>query len=134
MSEQKIAVVILETEKNNKGEYIPCLVKDGETGYHRTDWSWGSDKELAEKTAKEYNKRLGLTPEEVMEITLRSMRKVATVVIEIHDGAVSNVYSDSPIDTIIIDTDIEDEDEETYPFEAQVSQERIDVAKHNLSI
>lgn len=74
MKEQKIAVIILETEKDQRGEYIPCIVKEGEQGYYLTDWKWGKDKTIAEKLADDYNTKLGLSKKEVMQLTLESMR------------------------------------------------------------
>lgn len=72
MTEQ-MAITILETEKGEDGGYIPCLVKEGETGYHRTDWNWGSDLKIAEQSAKDYNKKLGLTEKEAITLVLQSM-------------------------------------------------------------
>jgi hypothetical protein len=72
---KKITVIIVETEKDTHGEYIPCVVKEGESGYYITTWKWGTDKKLAEKLADDYNKRLGLSKEEVMQLTLESMRR-----------------------------------------------------------
>lgn len=75
---KKIALIIVETEKDSHGEYIPCIVKEGESGYYITTWKWGTDKDLAEKLADDYNKRLGLSKEEVVQLTLESMRRGVT--------------------------------------------------------
>ncbi len=71
---KRIAVIIIDTEKNTHGEFIPCVVKEGESGYYITTWKWGTDKDLAERLASDYNRRLGLSKMEVLELTLESMR------------------------------------------------------------
>lgn len=70
---KKIAVVIIDTEKDAHGEYIPCIVKENEKGYFLTSWSWGTDRTIAEKIAEQYNKNLGISKEEAMELVLKSM-------------------------------------------------------------
>jgi hypothetical protein len=69
----KMAIIILETDKDCRGRYIPCIVKEGELGYYQTTWQWGDDKALAQKLADDYNKRLGLTEEQVQELVIQSM-------------------------------------------------------------
>jgi len=69
-----ICITILETEMAENGEYIPCIVKKGEGGYWKTNWSWGTDLELARKCAKKYNTKLGITEEQEFEMVLESMR------------------------------------------------------------
>ena len=59
MTEKKHAIVILETCKDDMGNFIPCIVKENETGYYTTDWEWGSDLIEANRLAVEYNERLG---------------------------------------------------------------------------
>jgi hypothetical protein len=72
---KRMAVIIIETEKDSHGEYIPCLVKEGESGYYITTWTWGSDKKEAEKFAEDYNRKLGISRQEAIELTLASMRE-----------------------------------------------------------
>ena len=74
MTEKKHAIVILETVQDNDGNYIPCIVKEDETGYYTTDWEWGTDLKEANELAKEYNAKLGLTQEEACNLVLQSMR------------------------------------------------------------
>ena len=74
--EKKIAYLIIETEKDEKG-YIPCLVRDGDRGYFTTDWRWGSDINIAKRLAKERNEAMGITPLETAKLILQSMRQVA---------------------------------------------------------
>jgi len=70
----KTAYFINQTVVNEKGEYIPCIAKEGETGYYKTDWAWGRDLKVAEQIADEKNEGMGLTKKEAMTIVLRSMR------------------------------------------------------------
>ncbi len=72
---EKMAVIIVDSEKDRHDEYIPCIVKDGEQGYFLTNWRWGKDKDVAQKLADNYNARLGLSKEEVMQLTFESMRE-----------------------------------------------------------
>lgn len=71
----RMCYVILETEKDEHDEYIPCIVKEGETGYFLTSWSWGKDIELARKIADQRNAEMGISKEEAYTLTLESMRK-----------------------------------------------------------
>lgn len=75
MSEKKMAVIIVDDQKTKKGEYIPCIVKEEEQGYWLTSWHWGKDRDVAQKLADDYNARLELSKEEVMQLTLESMRE-----------------------------------------------------------
>lgn len=68
-----IATVILDSEKTESKEYIPCLVIEGEKGYHRTDWHWGTDKAIARECANERNAVMELSEETVQAIIFASM-------------------------------------------------------------
>ena len=70
---QKMVFTVLQTVTSDKGEFIPCIVKEGEKGYYKTDWEWGTDFEIATQIANERNESMGYTPEEVNKIILRSM-------------------------------------------------------------
>jgi hypothetical protein len=70
----KVAVIILETQKSDDGQYVPVIVHEGKSGYYLTDWKWGTDKRLAEQTAKRYNERLGNTGEDVIRLIGQSFR------------------------------------------------------------
>lgn len=56
------------------GNYIPCIVKEGETGYYPTDWKWGTNLKDAKTLADNYNEKLGLTKEESYSLVLQSMK------------------------------------------------------------
>lgn len=58
--------VILETVKAEDGGYIPCVAVEGEKGYYRTDWNWGTDLALAQKICDQKNAALGFTPEQAL--------------------------------------------------------------------
>lgn len=34
----RLVVFIMETEKSDDGQYIPCIAEEGTRGYRRTDW------------------------------------------------------------------------------------------------
>jgi len=70
---QRLAIIILETERTADGQYIPCIVKEGERGYYRTDWAWGKDKKIAEACATSRNERSGLSEDDVTTIVGSSM-------------------------------------------------------------
>ena len=71
--EKRTAYFIQDTVKTTSGEFIPCIAVEGEKGYNRTNWSWGKDKALAERCAKEKNERLGHTVEDVSTIVCSTM-------------------------------------------------------------
>ncbi|VVB60566.1 Uncharacterised protein [uncultured archaeon] len=70
--EKKMALIIVDIEKEN-GEYVACIVKEGEKGYFTTDWRWGTDRQKAQKQADEYNAKMGITKKEAMRLTFQSM-------------------------------------------------------------
>lgn len=75
MVEKNHAIVILETKQDDMGNYIPCIVKEGETGYYMTDWKWGTNLKEANALADDYNAKLGLTKDEAYTLVLQSMRQ-----------------------------------------------------------
>ena len=72
-TEARTAYMILETVRDKNGEFIVCIAKEGEKGYYRTDWHWGTDLKLAEACAEEKNAMLGLTKEDAINIILSTM-------------------------------------------------------------
>jgi hypothetical protein len=89
--EQKMAVIIVDTEKDRHGEYIPCIVKKSERGFFPTSWRWGTDKEKAQKLADDYNAKLGINRTEAMQLTLESMREERVwVVTHLKAGTIYN--------------------------------------------
>jgi hypothetical protein len=70
---QLVAYVIIETEKDDNGEYIPCIVKDGEKGYYKTDYRYGTDYNHAKECVDALNRKLGLSEREVMRLSCESM-------------------------------------------------------------
>lgn len=73
--EKRIAFFIMETRRNNKGEYNALIAVENERGYYPTDWYWGADKEVAQQICDERNERLGLDRKEAMKIQTSTMRK-----------------------------------------------------------
>ena len=74
-AKKRLCYNILETAISDDGQYIPTIVKEGESGYCLTDWLWGKDIEIARKCADKKNKALGLSCNDVDEIVLSSMFK-----------------------------------------------------------
>lgn len=70
----KTVYFINELERDKDGGFIPCIAVEGESGYYRTDWNWGSDIKLANEIADEKNKALGFTPDEAIKIVFSTMR------------------------------------------------------------
>lgn len=71
----RTAYFISATDKTEDGEFIPCIAVEGEAGYHRTDWHWGTDLELAEKCAVKKNAALEIDEKTALVIVLSTMRK-----------------------------------------------------------
>ena len=69
----KSCYFILETVKDEDGGYVPCIAVEDEPGYYRTDWNWGTDKDLAEQCVDQKNEALGINPREAFAIVLSSM-------------------------------------------------------------
>jgi len=74
MSNRKAVYFINELEKDKDGGFIPCIAVEGETGYYKTDWNWGTDLGLANQIADEKNTALGFTQREAALIQLGTMR------------------------------------------------------------
>lgn len=70
----KCVYFIQETATDKNGEYIPCIARQGETGYYLTDWHWGKDRAAAEWCCDEKNAALGISKREAIIIVLQSMR------------------------------------------------------------
>ena len=76
----KKGIIIVESEMEEVSyqttttmEYTPCMVVEGESGYNVLDYHWGEDRAIAEKLAEDYNKKLGITQEEVEDLKFHSM-------------------------------------------------------------
>ena len=70
----RIAIFVMETQMNDKGEYIALIAVEGERGFYKTDWYWGKDFNLAQECADERNARLGLSKKEAAMIQGSTMR------------------------------------------------------------
>jgi hypothetical protein len=76
---KRIAFYVDETMKTEQG-YIPSVVTEGEPGHSplvgngefASPWYWGKDIETAKRLAADANAKLGLGPQEVLEIILSS--------------------------------------------------------------
>ncbi len=76
MADKKMVFFINELKRDHDGGYIPCIAIEGETGYHPTDWNWGTDLELANRLADERNAALGFTAKEAFIIIAGTMREI----------------------------------------------------------
>jgi len=74
MAERNSVYFINELERDKDGGYIPCIAVQGEKGYYKTDWNWGTDLVIANQIADEKNAVLGFTPLEAFKIVLGTMR------------------------------------------------------------
>lgn len=74
MTKGRIVCFLMETVKADDGGYIPCLCREGESGYWPTDWNWGTNKKQAQEWADERNTTMGMTPKEAMLIQLETMK------------------------------------------------------------
>ena len=70
---KKICYTILESETNLAWNFLACIVIEGETGYYKTNWDWGSDRDIADATAKARNSAMGISEEEARKMVLKSM-------------------------------------------------------------
>ena len=59
-SQPRRVYFVMETVTDKDGNYIPCIAVEGETGYYKTDWTWGKDYKLARECADDMNERLGI--------------------------------------------------------------------------
>lgn len=73
MSEQRMVYFIMETERTEDGQFIPCIAVEGKKGYRRTNWAWGTDKEQAQKFADERNQEMGIDRREAAKIQFKTM-------------------------------------------------------------
>lgn len=70
---KRTAYFLNPNEKTDSGEFIPCIAVEGVEGYHRTDWTWGTDEDIAVQCVHEKNERLGLSREDAETIVLSTM-------------------------------------------------------------
>ena len=72
--EERVAYFVLEDVKDERGEYIALIAKEGERGYYKTDWTWGKDFKHAKEVADYKNKLLGVSKVEALKIVLSTMK------------------------------------------------------------
>jgi len=63
----------LETERDENGNYIPCIAEENTKGYTRTNWQWGKDIAIAQECADSKNAGMGISPKDAMRIQLSTM-------------------------------------------------------------
>ncbi len=72
----RMVFFVLETNTNERGKYNALIAVEGEQGYHRTDWFWGTDLALAEKFAGDRNEMAGISKDEASKIIASTMREI----------------------------------------------------------
>lgn len=75
MNPSDIAFFILDNERDEHGEFWVLLAERGKPGYARTDWHWGTDRELAEQLCRERNERIGLSEQDVAVLIASTLGK-----------------------------------------------------------
>ena len=73
MSKPRIVYFVQDTVTTDDGQYIPCIAVEGESGYHKTNWAWGSDYDIASKLCNARNGRQGISPKEANKIIIGTM-------------------------------------------------------------
>lgn len=68
---------VMRTEISEDGQYIPCIAVEGETGYYKTNWKWGTDFDQAQEWCDERNQKMGISTMEAARIQVATMREVA---------------------------------------------------------
>lgn len=71
--DKRMCYFVMETVTDENGNYIPCIAVEGERGYHKTDWQWGKDLELASACADDMNEKMGISKRDAMMIQLSTM-------------------------------------------------------------
>ena len=77
MTDKRKAYFILESQTDEHGNHRALIAVEGESGYYKTDWFWGSDLETAEQIARSKNDAMGISHKEACLIVLSTMRKGA---------------------------------------------------------
>lgn len=72
--ETRTAYFVNQAIVNNEGEFIPCIAVEGESGYNKTDWTWGKDFDHAREVAASMNEKMGLSKIEAAKIICSTMR------------------------------------------------------------
>lgn len=72
---KRSAYFISDLEKWPDGGYRGLIATEGEYGFIRTDWNWGSDKGDAQRACDKFNFTNNVGRKEAMIIQLRSMRQ-----------------------------------------------------------
>lgn len=69
----RVDYVVSEEHKFEHGEYTPCFIAKGHTGYRVTTWNFGPIKEHATELCDRYNRASALTDGEVAAMLNRAI-------------------------------------------------------------
>lgn len=72
--EKKAPYFVNQAITNDKGEFIPCIAVEGDTGYYKTDWTWGTNFKHASEVAVRMNAKMGIDEREAAKIVCATMR------------------------------------------------------------
>ena len=72
----RLVYFISQLERDELG-WIPCIAREGEQGYYRTNWRWKCDLETARNLAAEKNAALGIDEKEAARIQATTLRPKA---------------------------------------------------------
>ena len=97
---QRLAYIIVDTQKDENGEFIPCIIKEDETGYYPTDYHWGTDKKVAQKCADDLNRNMGLTKEDVIDLLLGSLRNIEEIKIADYPKVIERFFAKNKIQKV----------------------------------
>lgn len=73
-TQNRLCYELLDTVKSEDGQFIPCIMEEGVSGYRKTDWLWGTDRKIAEECRDQKNEGLGLSRAEAIAIVVSSMK------------------------------------------------------------
>ncbi len=54
---EKMAVIIVDSEKDRHDEYIPCIIIEGKQGYFLTDWRWGQGQRRGSEVSEQLQRQ-----------------------------------------------------------------------------
>lgn len=69
------AMYVDQTMEVSDGYFRPVIAVEGEKGYHLTNFRYGPSFRDAKAQVDEFNRELGLSPEDVLEIVISTMRE-----------------------------------------------------------
>ena len=72
--EARFVYFVMDSVKDANNEYIALCAFEGQSGYHQTDWHWGTDYAKARQCAEALNARRGIAQKDADKIIAGTMR------------------------------------------------------------